>query len=157
MENETNSVETNNQSVTRAAGVVSIAVMGSRILGLVREAAILYYFPTKLGAGAFTLAFRIPNFLRDMFGEGILSKAFITTFLATEAEDGEEAAWNLANRIFNLIFLVLICITALGIVSAPVIVDVLAREDFDERLDATKHYGFDSKIELTIYLTRWGY
>ena len=52
MENETNSVETNNPSVTRAAGIVSIAVMGSRILGLVREAAILYYFPTKLGAGA---------------------------------------------------------------------------------------------------------
>jgi len=154
MENETKSTSELNQNVTRAVGVVSLAVMGSRVLGLAREVAILYYFPTKLGAAAFHLAFRIPNFLRDMFGEGILSKAFITTFLATETEDGEEAAWHLANRIFNFIFLVLICITMLGIAFAPTIVDVLAREDFDERLDTTKHFGFDSKVELTIYLTQ---
>ena len=143
-----------NQNVTRAAGVVSIAVMVSRILGLARETAIGYYFASKVSADAFYLAFRIPNFLRDMFGEGILSKAFITTFLATEAEDGEAAAWNLANRIFNLTCLVLIGITVLGFVFAPVIVDVLARDDFDKNLDPVEHFGFDSKIELAIYLTQ---
>lgn len=154
MENETKSTNEINQNVTRAAGVVSLAVMGSRVLGLAREVAIRYYFLSGVGADAYNLAFRIPNFLRDMFGEGILSKAFITTFLATEAEDGEDAAWHLANRIFNLIFLVLTGITVLGIAFAPTIVDVLAREDFDESLDTTKHFGFDSKIELTIYLTQ---
>ena len=154
MENETKSADRNNQSVTRAAGIVSIAVMGSRILGLAREAAIAYYFRSNLGGDAFYLAFRIPNFLRDLFGEGILSKAFITTFLATEAEDGEKAAWNLANRVFNLTFLVLMGITVLGIAFAPVIVDVLAREDFEERLGATEHYGFDTKVELTTYLAQ---
>ena len=153
-ENETQSAEEQNQNVARAAGIVSLAVMGSRVLGLAREIAIFYYFPTKLGAAAFHLAFRIPNFLRDMFGEGILSKAFITTFLATEAEDGETAAWNLANRIFNLVCLVLIGITVVGIVFAPAIVDILAREDFDERLDSSEHYRFDTKVELTIYLTQ---
>ena len=75
-----------------------------------------------------------------MFGEGILSKAFITTFLATEVEDGEEAAWNLTNRIFNLIFLVLIGITVLGIAFAPVIVDVLARDNFDNSLDTAEQF-----------------
>ena len=154
MENETKSAEKNNQGVTRAAGIVSIAVMGSRILGLAREAAIAYYFRSNLSGDAFYLAFRIPNFLRDLFGEGILSKAFITTFLATEAEDGEEAAWNLASRVFNLTFLILMGITVLGIVFAPAIVDVLARQDFDETLDATGHHGFDTKVELTIYLTQ---
>ena len=154
MENETNSAENNNQGVTRAAGIVSIAVMMSRILGLARETAIGYYFPSKGSADAFYLAFRIPNFLRDMFGEGILSKAFITTFLATEAEDGEDAAWNLANRIFNLTFLVLIGITVLGITFAPVVVDVLARDNFDKNLDTVEHFGFDNKIELAIYLTQ---
>ncbi len=153
-ENETQSAEEQNQNVTRAAGIVSLAVMGSRLLGLAREIVIFNYFSTKLGASAFHLAFRIPNFLRDMFGEGILSKAFITTFLATEAEDGEEAAWNLANRIFNLVCLVLIGIVALGILFAPTIVDTLAREDFDETLDSSKHFGFDTKVGLTIYLTR---
>ena len=154
MENETKSTEQQHQNVTRAAGVVSIAVLVSRILGLARETAIGYYFASKTSADPFYLAFRIPNFLRDMFGEGILSKAFITTFLATETEDGEEAAWNLANRIFNLTFLVLIGITVLGIVFAPLVVDVLARDNFDKNLDATEHFGFDSKIELAIYLTQ---
>ena len=154
MENETKSTAQQNQNVTRAAGVVSIAVMVSRLLGLARETAIGYYFPSKTSADPFYLAFRIPNFLRDMFGEGILSKAFITTFLATEAEDGEEAAWNLTNRIFNLAFLVLIVIIVLGIIFAPVVVDVLARDNFDRNLDNIEHFGFDSKIELAVYLTQ---
>ena len=154
MENETKSTAQQNQNVTRAAGVVSIAVMVSRLLGLARETAIGYYFPSKTSADPFYLAFRIPNFLRDMFGEGILSKAFITTFLATEAEDGEEAAWNLTNRIFNLAFLVLIGIIVLGIIFAPVVVDVLARDNFDRHLDNVEHFGFDSKIELAVYLTQ---
>ncbi|RKU18727.1 murein biosynthesis integral membrane protein MurJ [Candidatus Poribacteria bacterium] len=154
MENETKPTAQQNQNVTRAVGVVSIAVMVSRILGLARETAIGYYFPSKTSADPFYLAFRIPNFLRDMFGEGILSKAFITTFLATEAEDGEEAAWNLTSRIFNLTFLVLIGIIVLGIIFAPIIVDVLARDNFDKNLDTIEHFGFDNKIELAIYLTQ---
>ena len=143
-----------NQNVARAAAIVSLAVMGSRLLGLAREMAIFYYFKTKLAAPAFHLAFRIPNFLRDMFGEGILSKAFITTFIATETEEGEAAAWDLTNRIFNLVVIVLTGIVVLGIVFSPTIVDVLARENFDEVLDSRKHYGFDTKVELTIYLTQ---
>ena len=154
MENETKPTEQQHRNVTRAVGVVSIAVMVSRILGLARETAIGYYFPSKTSADPFYLAFRIPNFLRDMFGEGILSKAFITTFLATEAEDGEEAAWNLTNRIFNLTFLVLMGIIALGIIFAPIVVDVLARDNFDRNLDTIEHFGFDNKIELAIYLTQ---
>ena len=154
MENETKTTAQQHQNVTRAAGIVSIAVMVSRVLGLARETAIGYYFRSKGSADAFYLAFRIPNFLRDMFGEGILSKAFITTFLATEAEDGESAAWNLANRIFNLTFLILIGITALGIVFAPIVVDVLARNNFNESLDTVAHFGFENKVELAIYLTQ---
>ena len=154
VENETHSAEQQIHDVTRAAGIVSLAVMSSRILGLIREMTIFNYFPTKISGSAFYLAFRIPNFLRDMFGEGILSKAFITTFLATEAEDGEEAAWNLTNRIFNLTLVILICITLLGIIFAPTIVDILARENFDETLDISKHYQFGTKIDLTVYLTR---
>ncbi|MYF56603.1 murein biosynthesis integral membrane protein MurJ [Candidatus Poribacteria bacterium] len=153
-ENEQITSTEQNQNVARAAAIVSLAVMGSRLLGLAREMAIFYYFKTKLAAPAFHLAFRIPNFLRDMFGEGILSKAFITTFIATETEEGEAAAWDLANRIFNLVVIVLTGIVVLGIVFSPAIVDVLARENFDEVLEPGKHYGFDTKVELTIYLTQ---
>ena len=57
------------QRITRSAGIVSIAVMASRLLGLVREKVIAYYFAAGVGGDAFYAAFRIPNLMRDL-GEG---------------------------------------------------------------------------------------
>ena len=54
--------------------------MASRVLGLVREMVLAYFFRTGGGLDAFYAAFRIPNLLRDMFAEGALSKAFVSTF-----------------------------------------------------------------------------
>ena len=144
------------QQVTRSAGIVSIAVMASRLLGLVREKVIAYYFAAGVGGDAFYAAFRIPNLMRDLFGEGALSKAFVTTFTATELEDGEEAAWRLASRVFNASFLLLTLITLIGIFAAPAIVDLIfAGKGFqDVPLDPSEHFGFDSKRDLTVYLTQ---
>ena len=144
------------QRVTRSAGIVSIAVMASRLLGLVREKVIAYYFAAGVGGDAFYAAFRIPNLMRDLFGEGALSKAFVTTFTATELEDGEEAAWRLASRVFNATFLLLTLITVVGIFAAPAIVDLIfAGKGFQEvPLDPSEHFGFDSKRDLTVYLTQ---
>ena len=144
------------QRITRSAGIVSIAVMASRLLGLVREKVIAYYFAAGVGGDAFYAAFRIPNLMRDLFGEGALSKAFVTTFTATELEDGEEAAWRLASRIFNASFLLLTLITLIGIFAAPAIVDLIfTGKGFQEvPLDPSDHFGFDSKRDLTVYLTR---
>jgi putative peptidoglycan lipid II flippase len=142
--------------VTRSAGIVSLAVMGSRILGLVREKAIAYYFAADVAGDAFYAAFRIPNLMRDLFGEGALSKAFVTTFTATGLEEGEEAAWRLANRVFNATALVLTLITLLGVLAAPLIVDFMfVGEGFqDVVIDPTEHFGFTTKRDLTVYLTR---
>ena len=144
------------QQVTRSAGIVSIAVMASRLLGLVREKVIAYYFAAGVGGDAFYAAFRIPNLMRDLFGEGALSKAFVTTFTATELEDGEEAAWRLASRIFNATFLLLTVITVIGIFAAPAIVDLIfTGKGFQEvPLDPSEHFGFDSKRDLTVCLTQ---
>ena len=144
------------QRITRSAGIVSIAVMASRLLGLVREKVIAYYFASGVGGDAFYAAFRIPNLMRDLFGEGALSKAFVTTFTATELEDGEEAAWRLAIRVFNASFLLLTLITIVGILAAPAIVDLIFMgKGFQEvPLDPSEHFGFDSKRDLTVYLTR---
>ena len=144
------------QRVTRSAGIVSIAVMASRLLGLVREKVIAYYFAAGVGGDAFYAAFRIPNLMRDLFGEGALSKAFVTTFTATELEDGEEAAWRLASRVFNASFLLLTLITVVGIFAAPAIVDLIftGKGFQDVPLDSSEHFGFDSKRDLTVYLTR---
>ena len=144
------------QRVTRSAGIVSIAVMASRLLGLVREKVIAYYFAAGVGGDAFYAAFRIPNLMRDLFGEGALSKAFVTTFTATELEEGEAAAWRLASRVFNATFLLLTLITVVGVFAAPAIVDLIfTGKGFQEMpLDPSEHFGFDSKRDLTVYLTR---
>jgi len=142
--------------LTRSAGVVSIAVMGSRILGLVREMVLAYFFEARLGLDAFYAAFRIPNLLRDLFGEGILSKAFVTTFTGTEVKEGEESAWRLASMVFNALALVLVIITLLGILFSPFIVDIMFfGEGFSNvPLPAEDSFGIANKRDLTVYLTR---
>ncbi len=152
----TASTSEDQQRVTRSAGIVSIAVMASRLLGLVREKVIAYYFAAGVGGDAFYAAFRIPNLMRDLFGEGALSKAFVTTFTATDLEDGEEAAWRLASRVFNATFLLLTLITVIGIFAAPAIIDLIfTGKGFQEvPLDPSEHFGFDSKRDLTVYLTQ---
>ena len=156
IDNATAATSEDQQQVTRSAGIVSIAVMASRLLGLVREKVIAYYFAAGVGGDAFYAAFRIPNLMRDLFGEGALSKAFVTTFTATELEDGEEAAWRLASRVFNATFLLLTLITVVGIFAAPAIVDLIfSGKGFQEvPLDPSENFGFDSKRDLTVYLTQ---
>jgi putative peptidoglycan lipid II flippase len=63
----------------KSAAVVGFAVLGSRILGLIREQVLAALFGAKL-LDPFLVAFRIPNLLRDLFAEGALSTAFTTTF-----------------------------------------------------------------------------
>ncbi|MDE0185957.1 MAG: murein biosynthesis integral membrane protein MurJ [Candidatus Poribacteria bacterium] len=144
------------KSITRSAGIVSIAVMASRLLGLVREQVIAYFFVSATSADAFYAAFRIPNLMRDLFGEGVLSKAFIAAFTATEVEDGQEAAWRLASRIFNITAIVLMAITLICVLAAPPIVDLLfvGKGFQDVDLDPSEHAGMSSKRDLTVYLAR---
>ena len=127
---------------TRAAGVVALAVLCSRVLGLAREQIFAALFGGGRVMDAFTIAFRIPNLLRDLFGEGALSTAFVTVFTRTAALEGDAAAWRLANKVATLTAVCLSAITVLGIITAPWLVAALAP-------------GFDpGKAVLTITLTR---
>src|SRR6202451_2760725 len=92
---------------TRAAGIIGLAVMCSRVLGLIREQVCAALFGGGGAMDAFTAAFRIPNLLRDLFAEGALSTAFVTTFSKTIARGGPEAAWRLANKVATLTIVVL--------------------------------------------------
>src|SRR4051812_24570172 len=96
-----------NKVNTKAAGIVGIAVMCSRILGLIREQVFAGLFGGGRAMDAFTIAFRTPNLLRDLFAEGALSTAFVTTFSKTIATDGDQAAWRLANKVATLTAIVL--------------------------------------------------
>src|SRR6202012_4012867 len=110
---------------TRAAGIVGLAVLCSRVLGLAREQIFAALFGGDRLMDAFTIAFRIPNLLRDLFAEGALSTSFVTTFSKTIATQGDRAAWRLANKVATLTVVVLSAITVAGILSAPWLGSVL--------------------------------
>src|SRR6202044_1460869 len=111
---------------TKAAGIIGLAVMCSRFLGLAREQICAALFGGGSAMDAFTAAFRIPNLLRDLFAEGALSTAFVTTFSKTIAREGDAAAWRLANKVATLAVLVLGALCALGMVFSSELVAVVA-------------------------------
>jgi len=131
-------------SVARNAGVISLAVTASRVLGLVRDQVFAALFGAGLQYDAFLTAFRIPNLLRDLFAEGALSAAFVTTFTQVQQTKGSEEAFRLSNRVATALMLVLSLICVVGWLFAPSIVYWLA----------PGFYDVPGKAELTIHLTR---
>ena len=103
------------QSVARSAGIVSIAVMFSRVLGLVRETIFAKFFGAGFLYDAFIVGFRIPNLLRDLFAEGALSAAFVKVFTDYQLKNSEKEAWRLASLVFNCLAVVLVIISIIGI------------------------------------------
>src|SRR5213076_3242775 len=128
---------------TRATGIVGIAILCSRILGLVREMVFAGLFGAGRNLDAFLMAFRLPNLLRDLFAEGALSTAFITTFSKQIAVQGDEPAWRLANKVATLTAVFMSVVTLLGILFAPQLVDLLTWGSWSP-----------DKTALTILLTR---
>src|SRR5947209_316563 len=133
----------NRRVSTRATGIVGVAILSSRILGLIRE----QIFAGLFGAGkyldAFLMAFRLPNLLRDLFAEGALSTAFITTFSRKIATEGDESAWRLANKIATLTAVFMSAVTLLGIMFAPQLIHLMTWWSWSPE-----------KTALTILLTR---
>jgi putative peptidoglycan lipid II flippase len=132
------------RSIARSAGIVGLAVMGSRILGLVREQVFAAFFGPSFANDAFIIAFRIPNLLRDLFAEGALSAAFVTTFAQTQTKRGEREAWRLANLVNNGLIIVLSVVVIAGIIFAPQIVNLL--------IEPTRVPTDPVKAELTLQL-----
>ena len=128
----------------RSAGIVGLAVMASRLFGLLRE----LVFPAMFGAGkvldAYYGAFQIPNLFRDLFAEGSLSTAFTALFTRTWEREGPEPAWKLANLTLSAMVFIIGIVSVLAILGAPLVVEVT-------------NFGFHSvpgKFELAVRLTR---
>jgi putative peptidoglycan lipid II flippase len=130
------------RGVARSAGIIGLAVLSSRLLGLVREQVFAAFFGAGAANDAFVVAFRIPNLFRDLLAEGALSTAFVKVFSARLVADGKERAFELASRVFTALALVVATLCVLGTLAAPVLVDWMAP-------------GFDGgKRSLTVELTR---
>lgn len=110
---------------TKATGIIALAVMCSRCLGLIREVLFNALFGTS-SMGIFLVAFRAPNLLRDLFAEGALSISFITIFSKKIETDGVQAAWLLASKMLTLAAVFMSVVSIAGIVFANQMIGVLA-------------------------------
>ena len=117
---------TKQTSVARSAGVVSIAVMFSRVLGLLREMIFARYFGAGFLYDAYVVAFRIPNVLRDLFAEGALSVAFVKVFTDYQINKSEKEAWRLASLVLNALAVVMSLICIVGIIFSRQFVNLVA-------------------------------
>ena len=131
-------------SLLRSAGVIGIATMTSRVLGLVRDQVLAYFFGAGDAMDAFRIAFRVPNILRDLFADGAMSAALVPTLTRSLAADGKPAAWRLASNLISLLLLVTGVVVLAGVVFAKPLVSLYAGDFRD----------VPGKLELTIRLTR---
>lgn len=131
-------------AIARSAGVVGIAVMCSRVLGLAREQAFAILFGAGFAFDAFVVAFRIPNLLRDLFGEGALSAAFVAVFSDYQVNRSEQETWRLASNVLTVCGVLLSILTLVGIFWAESLVRLLVEADFE---------AISGKVELAALLT----
>jgi putative peptidoglycan lipid II flippase len=108
------------------AVAVATGILLSRIVGLVRDRVFAHYFGNTDAADAFRAAFRIPNFLQNLFGEGVLSASFIPVYARLNAERRHEEASEVAEAIFGLLFLTTSLLVTLGILATPWLIDAIA-------------------------------
>jgi putative peptidoglycan lipid II flippase len=126
----------------RHASLVATGILLSRIAGLVRDRVFAHYFGISDAADAFKAALRIPNFLQNLFGEGVLSASFIPVYAALLAKDERDQADDVAAAVFCLLSLVISLLVLIGVLVTPFLIDAIAP-------------GFKgAKRELTIDLVR---
>jgi putative peptidoglycan lipid II flippase len=124
------------------ATLVAAGIFLSRIAGLIRESIFARYFGDSVAADAFRAAMRIPNFLQNLFGEGVLSASFIPVYAGLLAYEKREDAGRVAGAIFAILALLTSLLVLLGVLATPLFIDLIAP-------------GFKAdKRDLTISLVR---
>jgi putative peptidoglycan lipid II flippase len=133
-----------NSKIARAAGVVGLATMLSRIFGFLRDMVVAAFFGAGLMTDAFFVAFRIPNLLRRLLAEGSLTVSFVPVFTEYLKKTSKEDAYELADIAFTTLSIILVIISLAGVLLSPVIVTIMAP-------------GFikvPAQYDLAVFLTR---
>ncbi len=126
----------------RSSFLVAAGILLSRIAGLIRDRVFAHYFGNSDAADAFKAAFRIPNALSNLFGEGVLSASFIPVYAGLLARDDDEEARRTAGAVAALLALSTSILVLMGVLATPYLIDAIAP-------------GFSGeKRELTIRLVR---
>jgi putative peptidoglycan lipid II flippase len=133
-----------NSRVAKAAGVVGSATMLSRIFGFIRDMVVAGYFGAGLTTDAFFVAFRIPNLMRRLLGEGSLTVSFVPIFTEYLKKKSFREAGELANVAFTALSALLVIIALMGMLFSPLIVTFMA----------PGFVKFPQQYELTVFLNR---
>ena len=110
----------------RSAFFVGAGILISRIVGLIRQRIFAHYFGTSAAGDAFSAAFRIPNFLQNIFGEGALSASFIPVYAKLLAANDDVEASRVANAVLGMLALVTSLIVLVGVLTTPYLIDLIA-------------------------------
>jgi putative peptidoglycan lipid II flippase len=132
------------RQLLKSASLISALTIISRVFGYVRDSRIAFLLGASTAGDAYTTAYRIPNLLRRLVGEGAISAAFIPVFSRYVAEKRERDGWEFANTLLTLITIFLTVVTLAGILLSPLIV----------RLFASGFGDTPGKLELTATLNR---
>jgi putative peptidoglycan lipid II flippase len=142
-------------NLLRAASTVSLLTLASRITGLVRDVLIATVFGAGAAVDAFNVAFRIPNLLRRLFGEGAFSQAFVPILAATRASQGDAPTRLLIDAVATVLFWALLATSVLGAIASPVVVWLIASglKQFDAAVTMTRimfpYIAFISLVALS--------
>ena len=118
--------------VWRTGGTIGSMTLISRVLGFVRDMVLARVFGAGLATDAFFVAFRIPNFLRRLFGEGGFTQAYVPVFTEYKEQHGLESLRDLADHVIGTLAAILAVLTAIGVAAAPALVLVFAPGFYDE-------------------------
>lgn len=113
-------------NLLRAASTISLLTLVSRISGLARDVVVASAFGNSAWMDAYNVAFRIPNFLRRLFGEGAFQQAFVPVLGETRARDGDEVTRALIDAVATILFWALVITCIIGVVGAPLMVWLMA-------------------------------
>lgn len=134
----------NQEKVTRAAAIFGSTTLISRVFGFIRDMVVARVFGAGMVADAFFVAYRVPGLLRELFAEGSMSAAFIPVFSRELHTHGREEALRLAKAVFTILFVLLMTVTVIGMIAAPVVVTLIA----------PGFHAAGGKFALTVELTR---
>lgn len=115
-----------NQKIAKAASIIGMGTLLSRILGFVRDMVIAHFFGTGLAADAFFVAFRIPNLWRRLVGEGSLTISFIPVYTEYLTQRSEEDSREVTHIAFTIAGVLLLILTALGVLFSPILIRIIA-------------------------------
>lgn len=113
-------------SLAKSTGTVGVMTLLSRVLGFLRDVVLAVAFGAGAGMDAFLVAFKIPNFMRRLFAEGAFAQSFVPVLSATKSQDAGRDVQELIDVVAGTLGIILIGVTVLGIVAAPLFIYLFA-------------------------------